>query len=245
LSKDRFSNHAKHYAAFRPTYPKALYEFVFSHVKNFDAAWDAGTGNGQVARDLALRFKKVAATDISEKQLANATRAENIHYSVAGEETSFPDSTFDLITIAQAIHWLDVLKFYNEVSRIGKEKAAIAVWGYGLLSILPEIDTLLHHFYFNVVGSYWDKERRLIDERYKTIPFPFEEIVTPSFHISVDWTLPEFQGYLSTWSSVQKYIQANRVNPVEDFIKEIQPLWKSDRQKINFPLFLRLGKISK
>lgn len=245
LNKDRFSNHAKQYAAFRPAYPKALYDFIFGHVKNFDSAWDAGTGNGQVARDLALRFKKVFATDISEKQLANATRAENIQYSIAGEEPNFPDSSFDLITTAQAIHWFHIPKFYNEVNRVGKKDAVIAVWGYGLLNIHPDIDKTLQNFYVNIVGPYWDKERRLIDDHYKTIPFPFEEIVTPAFHISVDWTLPEFQGYLSTWSSVQKYIHANRVNPVGDFIKEIRPLWKSDRQKINFPLFLRLGKISK
>jgi ubiquinone/menaquinone biosynthesis C-methylase UbiE len=219
VNQGRFSNHAQQYATFRPTYPKALYDFIFKHVRKFDSAWDCGTGNGQVARDLALRFKKVAATDISEMQLANAIRAENIQYSVAGEETNFPDSTFDLITITQAIHWLDISKFYNEVRRVGNEKAAIAVWGYGLLHIFPEIDAHLHHFYFNVVGSYWDKERRLIDDHYKTIPFPFEEIVTSSFHISVDWTLPEFQGYLSTWSSVQKYIQANRVKSSGGFYK--------------------------
>jgi Methyltransferase domain len=203
------------------------------------------TGNGQVARDLALRFKRVFATDISEKQLANAACAENIHYSMAGEETNFPDSSFDLITVAQAIHWLDISKFYNEANRVGKNDAVIAVWGYGLLSIRPDIDKALQNFYFNIVGPYWDKERRFIDEHYETIPFPFKEIATPPFQFAVNWSLPEFQGYLSTWSSVQKYIHANRVNPVEDFIKEIRPLWKSEHQKINFPLFLRLGKISK
>lgn len=244
MIKDRFSNHAQQYATFRPTYPKALYDFIFSHVRNFDSAWDCGTGNGQVARDLSTQFKIVEGTDISEKQLANAFKAKNIFYSKAGEKTTFPDHQFDLITVAQAIHWFDIPKFYKEVQRVGKKDAIIAVWGYSLLSINPEIDKYLHDFYFKIVGPYWDKERRLVDEQYKTIPFPFTEIANPEFKLSFEWTIAEFQGYLSTWSSVQKYIQANQINPVESFMKKIHPLWKSDRQSGNFPLFLRIGKIS-
>jgi Methyltransferase domain len=242
--KDRFSNHAQQYATFRPTYPKALYDFIFSHVNFFGSAWDCGTGNGQVACDLSMQFKIVEATDISEMQLANAFKAKNIFYSTAGEKTTFPDHQFDLITAAQAIHWFDIPEFYKEVQRVGKNDAIIAVWGYSLLSISPEIDKYLHDFYFNTIGPYWDNERRLIDDRYKTISFPFTEIATPEFKLSFEWTREEFQGYLSTWSSVRKYIQANQINPVDDFMKEILPLWKSGRQSITFPLFLRLGKIS-
>ncbi len=241
--KDRFSNHAKQYATFRPTYPKALYDFIFTHVKNFDTAWDAGTGNGQVARDLSVKFKKVYATDISEKQLANAYQTENIFYSIAGEETMFADHQFDLITVAQAIHWFDIPKFYKEVRRVANNDALLAVWGYSLLSVAPEIDEVLKHFYTKVVGPYWDKERKLIDDHYKSIPFLFDEISTPEFKFSLDWTLAEFQGYISTWSSVQKFIQVNQVNPVENFMKEIQPLWKKEQHSINFPLFLRFAKI--
>lgn len=241
--KDRFSSHAKQYAAFRPTYPMELYDFIFTHIKKFDTAWDAGTGNGQVARDLALKFKKVVATDISEKQLLNAYQADTIFYSVAGEETIFPDHQFDLITVAQAIHWFDIEKFYKEVQRVAHKDALLAVWGYSLLSISPEIDKVLTHFYTQVVGSYWDKERKLIDEQYKTIPFPFEEISAPEFRFSFNWTLEEFKGYISTWSSVQKYITANQVNPVDELIKEVRPLWKSEQQTVNFPLFLRLGRV--
>lgn len=244
MIKDRFSNHAKQYAIFRPTYPKELYDFIFSHVKKFDVAWDCGTGNGQVARDLSTRFKVVEATDISEQQLANAYKAENIFYTKADEKTNFPDAHFDLITVAQAIHWFNISEFFKEVKRVAKKDAIIAVWGYSLPTLNPEVDKRLQEFYSKVVGPYWDKERRLIDAQYKTILFPCSEIRTPEFSLSLKWNLEEFQGYLSTWSSVQKYIQANQINPVESFMKEILPLWKSDRQNINFPLFLRLGKIS-
>ena len=154
-----------------------------------------------------------------------------------------PDKHADLITVAQAIHWFDIPEFYKEVMRVANTDAVIAVWGYSLLNISPEIDRFLKHFYTQVVGPYWDAERRLIDQQYKTIPFPFEEIPTPSFDFSFDWTLEEFQGYISTWSAVQKFIKTNHMDPVEDFIKQIKPLWKDEKLTIRFPLFLRLGII--
>jgi len=244
MGKDLFSKHASQYAAFRPTYTKELYEFIFSLVTDFEMAWDAGTGNGQVARDLSGRFKKVFATDISTKQIENAVYAENIIYSIAGETTSFPEKSFDLICVAQAIHWFDRNKFYDEVTRIGKSNAVVAVWGYGLLSVNSGIDALIGDFYVNIVGPYWDKERKLVDDQYKTISFPFEEIQSPVFSFVFQWRFDELRGYLNTWSSVQKFIRENSTNPVEQLMGKIRPLWLAERMSVRFPLFLRVGKMN-
>jgi len=243
MSKDLFSNHANQYATFRPTYPKELYNFIFSYVKNFGTAWDAGTGNGQVARDLSDHFEKVIGTDISAKQLENAYQGDNIFYFQTGETIMFSSKRFDLICVAQAIHWFDRDKFYTEVKRVAKPEAVIAIWGYGLLNIHSGIDFLIEDFYVNIIGPYWDKERKLVDEEYKTISFPFKEIEVPSFSFSFQWTIDELQGYLNTWSSVQKYIKENQTNPVEKLIDQIRPLWHREKIDVKFPLFLRLGRI--
>jgi ubiquinone/menaquinone biosynthesis C-methylase UbiE len=242
--KDLFSYQAKQYASFRPTYPRELYDFIFSHLNHFDMAWDAGTGNGQVASDLAKKFNKIMATDISARQLENAHQRKNIFYSQAGEVTDLPVQSVDLVTVGQAIHWFDREKFYQEVKRVAKPHSLLAVWGYGLVSIHPEIDLHLRHFYAQIVGPYWDKERILIDEQYRTLSFPFEEFRTPSFQFLFEWSLEELRGYLGTWSSVQKYILANKIDPVDNLINKIQTFWRAKLQTINFPLFLRLGKVN-
>jgi len=241
--KDLFSNHSKQYAQFRPTYPDTLYQFIFSHINQFNTAWDCGTGNGQAAHVLAKTFKKVYATDISAAQINNAQRAENIFYSVGGLRTPFKDKSIDLITAAQALHWFDLEQFYQEVNRVGKPNGLLAVWGYSLLNINKSIDPALLDFYKNTVGPFWDEERKLIDEEYKTIPFPFQEIKTPEFDFSFEWTIDQLEGYLISWSAVQKYIKKNKVNPVEMFIEKIRPQWQTGRLTITFPLFLRLGRI--
>jgi SAM-dependent methyltransferase len=243
--KDRFSKHANQYAQFRPTYPPELYEFIFKHIQLFEAVWDCGTGNGQAARDLSTKFKKVFATDISTKQIENAHQTENIFYSIANERSSYTDNSFDLITVAQAAHWFNMEVFSTEVKRVSKPNGIIALWVYGLLSINPHSDILLNHFYTHVVGPYWDKERSHIDEHYKNLYFPFQEIQTPSFSILVSWTLDELEGYLNTWSAVQQYISVHNQNPVEDLISQIKTYWKDGKQPVNFPLFLKLGRIIK
>ena len=96
--KDLFSQHAEQYRKFRPTYPKEIYPFIAGQVPLHEAAWDCGTGNGQVALNLCDYFDQVYATDISENQLKHADRKNNLVYSVApAEKTSFPDSRAAMI----------------------------------------------------------------------------------------------------------------------------------------------------
>jgi ubiquinone/menaquinone biosynthesis C-methylase UbiE len=243
--KDRFSNHSKQYAFFRPTYPQALYDFILSHVNEKNVAWDCGCGNGQVAKDLSNWFKRIEATDVSAKQIENAVAKDNISYRISpAEQTPFENSTFDLITVGQALHWFDIPNFFKEAQRVGKPGGIIAIWGYGLLKINTKIDNPITLFYKEVVGPYWDKERKLVDEQYKNIPFPFREIQSPSFDFSFQWTLDQLHGYLSTWSSVQNFIAAHKTNPVDDLIRSIEPYWSSEEMKVTFPLFLRTGVIS-
>jgi ubiquinone/menaquinone biosynthesis C-methylase UbiE len=98
----------------------------------------------------------------------------NIHYSLQpAEHSSFSDNQFDLITVAQAIHWFDFDKFYAEAKRTLKPAGIIAVLGYGLLQTDQPLQSVIDHFYTKVIGPFWDAERHYIDEAYQTIPFPF------------------------------------------------------------------------
>ena len=51
--KDTFSKNSKEYAKFRHKYPEALFSFCESQIEERGAAWDSGTGNGQVTGELA------------------------------------------------------------------------------------------------------------------------------------------------------------------------------------------------
>lgn len=243
--KDNFSSHAEEYLKFRPTYPRELFEFLLKLVSEKITEWDCGTGNGQVAQELAKYFDKVYATDISEKQIKNSVKRKNIHYKVeSAEETSFPDRFFDLITVAQAIHWFDFNQFYKEVRRTLKPNGIIAVIGYGLIQTDDETDSIINNFYNNIIGPYWDKERKYIDENYETIPFPFKEKETIKLTNEFQWTLEKFIGYLQTWSAVQHFVKKKNQNPIDLIYKDLKEAWKGGNTKpVKFPILLRIGQV--
>jgi SAM-dependent methyltransferase len=243
--KDNFSAQAKLYAQFRPTYPPELYSFILSLVEKKDKAWDCGTGNGQVAQVLAAHFKEVCATDISSKQLEQAPVLPNVLYRIEGaENSSFGDNSFDLITVAQAVHWFDFDKFYATVHRTMQPNGILALVGYGLLYTDPETDAIIQRFYTVVIGSYWDKERKYIDENYRSLPFPFTEIEMPPTESKFEWALPQLLGYLETWSAVQHYIKANNHNPIELIADELKAAWPENEIKtVRFPIISRIGTV--
>ncbi len=246
-TKENFSKQAHLYRKFRPQYPKALLQMLAELPENNVCLWDCGTGNGQVAAALSTAFKTVQATDISTEQIKYAIPKDNIHYSVqAAEKTSFDANQFDLITVAQAMHWFDFDAFYKEVQRVAKKNAILAIWGYGLLRISEEIDVLIDDYYTQIIGPYWDVERKHIDNHYTSIPFPFEALeINRSYSIDLQWKLDELEGYLNTWSSLQKYLREHATNPVDTVIKQIEAYWgKEEIKEVSFPIFLKIGRLT-
>lgn len=243
--KDNFSTISDQYAKFRPDYPQAIYDFLYPLLKQKECAWDCATGTGQVARELAKDFITVEATDMSAEQLKHAYPADNIKYSVQkAEHTTFADDSFDLITVAQAVHWFDFHQFNDEVKRVGRSNSVIALIGYELNNITPEIDTIVRAFYTDVVGSYWDPERRHVQDRYQNIPFPYRELEIPEITNIKLWQLENLIGYLNTWSAVQHYEKKNGNNPVRQIEDDLRKAWGNvETRRVNFPIIFKVGRV--
>lgn len=243
--KDNFSSQSAAYARFRPGYPEALLAHICSQCTGFDAAWDCATGNGQIAAVLAGRFRQVEATDLSENQLKNAIQKPNINYRVAAAEAPlFEPASFDLITVGQAAHWFDLDKFYAEARRVLRPGGVLALIGYNLLTVDPETDALVQHLYADVLGRYWDAERRLVETAYATLPFPFAEMEFPDMSMAYEWEFDQLLGYLNTWSALQHFVKENGVSPLtESFVADLKKVWPEGLVKtVRFPIFGRMGR---
>lgn len=241
---DHFSAHAKTYSRFRPRYSTALFDWLAVVSPGTGHAWDAGTGNGQVAQRLVARFARVTATDASEEQIRNAVPHTRIAYSVAQYESGLPAGSVQLVTVGQALHWFDADAFCKEAKRVLQPKGILAAFAYVHSTIAPELDLLMHHHHSVTLGRYWPREHHLIHEEYRSIALPIDELPAPPFEMQEVWTVEQYLGFLRSWSATQKLIAAQGEEPILAFERTFAEAWGNvARRAVRWPMFIRAGEI--
>jgi SAM-dependent methyltransferase len=242
--QDHYSVIAAKYAAFRPTYPHALFEWLSTLAPSRALVWDCGTGSGQAAAGLAGYFGRVHATDPSQAQLDGAHPHPRISYQVGQEaDSGLPEQSASLVTAAQAAHWFDLIAFYAEVDRILLPGGVLAIWSYSATIIDEAIDPRLDWFRRERVGNDWPPGREHVDDGYSTLPFPYPEFAAPSFSIQMDWDLHQLLGYVSSWSAVARCMEREGTDPLGDLATVISRRWgePATTRRITWPLSIRVG----
>lgn len=243
---DHFAARAAQYRTYRPGYPSALFDHLAQLVERREIAWDCGTGSGQAAVGLARHFGRVVATDASAAQLAHATPHERVEYRVARAEASGLDAgTVDLVTVAQAVHWFDREAFYAEARRVLRPRGVLAVWTYDDVALGDAaLDAVVRRYSREIVGPYWPPERQLVDDRYRTITFPFAELPAPPFTMEERWAAAELAGYLSSWSATARYVAATGRDPIPELQSELASKWgEPDGQRVvRWEVTMRVGR---
>ncbi len=239
-----FSNQSSIYKTYRPQYPQELYDFLIKNVRHTDLALDCGSGNGQVAWKLVEYFDQVIAVDASREQIEQADHHEKITFRNAdASDTGCEDSSVDLLTAAQSLHWFNLDKFYKEAHRVLKPGGLLACWGYGLCSVSEHIDPLIRSFYDDVIGPFWPRQRIHIEQRYNGLRFPYHQLNTPDFIMKKSWRLDQFLGYLRSWSSTNRFIQYKGYDPVRTLAVRLKRQWGNtdDERIISWPVFMKAG----
>lgn len=244
---DHFSELAKRYVDFRPHYPKELFDYLAALVPRESLVWDCAAGSGQATVDLAARFAQVIATDGSAQQLASAPRLPNVEYRLAlAEQSGLETESINLVTVAQALHWFDHDSFFAELRRVLKPGGLLAVWVYATNRIEgQEVDAIVQDYYSNIVGPYWPPERRMTENGYSTISFPFPPITQlPTFRMEARWTLDQLLGYFSTWSATNRFMKAIGRNPLAPLRDKLAEVWGNPAHPrlVVWPLSVRVAR---
>ncbi|KAJ6316793.1 hypothetical protein OIU78_019969 [Salix suchowensis] len=231
-----FVNQAKQYAETRPSYPQQLFQFIASKTPTRDLVWDMGTGSGQAARSLAGIYKRVTGTDKTLKQLEFAPKLPNVSYHHTTpvmsrselEQTVSAQSSVDLVTIAQAMHWFDLHAFYQQTQ--------------SSINFTPLI-----------LNPFGEQQLKLIDDKYRSIDFPFDAVEgadhTGPFKFVAEklMDLDEYLAYLRSWSAYQT-AKTKGVELLRDDhrIESFKRAWNEDghdQKAVKFPVYLRIGKV--
>ncbi|KAF9141783.1 hypothetical protein BGX30_004130 [Mortierella sp. GBA39] len=235
------------YQSFRPGYNSNFFKMVYNyhakHNGHFDTAVDVGTGTGQVAVVLAEKFKQVHGVDASATMLSNAIQKPNIAYHVTkGEDLGvIPTSSVDVLTVAQAMHWFHHPTFFSEVKRVLKPRGTFAAVGYSFV-IFEDHPRATRKIYElgdqpDQLGTLWDSGRLILDNLYKSIDVPLQNVerhyfpssIKSQFHTQTGddvtaataagteaslppvmtgrVTMKHFRNYIKTWSSYKNYCE--------------------------------------
>jgi hypothetical protein len=219
-------------------------------------------------------YKHVIATDPSPGQINNAIQHPAISYHIEASESesnTVPDGQVDLIVVATALHWFNFPSFYDKVNRVAKTNAqsVLATWCYSLCELeTPQLNSLLKHFYVNIIGSYWEPQRRYVDEEYNTIPWPDYVIpidkngkevvdrkrtVIQEFFCERELTVDHFEGYLTSWSSTQTFTEKHDgKSPLyveAEWRDMFRSAWNEGQEgktrRVVYPINLLVGRIDK
>lgn len=242
---DHFSTIAADYARFRPRYPASLFTYLAAVCRHHDHAWDCATGSGQAAVGLADHFARVTATDASAGQILHAISHPRVTYRVAPADASGLDAeSCDLVTVAQAMHWLDAPAFFREARRVARAGSIVAVWGYErMICHTPAIQEVFDRFNDEVVRPYWPPQRVIVEDGYRSLAFPFDEFEAPAFELEGTFTVETLARHVGTWSATNRYRQATGEDPVPAFQLELQRVWPADHElePVRWPGAMRIG----
>jgi SAM-dependent methyltransferase len=162
------------------------------------------------------------------------------------EASGLADSSMDAITVCQALHWLDLPRFFDEAKRVLVRNGALVVSVYSDPELADAaLDPILQHYNKGIVGQYWPAERKLVDERYRSIKFPFQELPVPQLSMERAWNLEQLVGYLRSWSATVRYIEAKDLDPTEEFRATLARPWGDPQmpKRIIWPFTIRACRL--
>jgi SAM-dependent methyltransferase len=241
LNAATFGQDAARYARARPTYPDALFDWLLQWAPSRRCAWDVGCGSGQATLALAARFDTVIANDIAAEQIAQAPRRPNIRYeAAAAEDLRLAPASVDLVTVATAVHWFDLDRFYPLVQRALAPRGVFAAFGYGTVKLEPPLHDLMR-VAFRPIKPYWSEGNVALWKGYPDLPLPFTPLAAPDFVIELDWTLDQFLDYAGTWSALKRHAAETGTDLIAEVRAAFADAWGPGSRRVRFPLALRAG----
>lgn len=249
-SEHRFGAAAEVYSTFRPEYSREIFERILAHLpaNRRHCALDLGAGTGKATRPLKEYFAEVIAVEpderMAEKILAAAPGAMVCVSSA--EAFSQPPDSVDLVNIATALHWMDVPRVMENVTRWLRLGGILAVYG----GDFPRLPDPLRAIIREEFRQHWDRFR---DQRLVRKEFP-QSIVRAAPGLDVfqedsisqmaAMTAAEFSGFCRSTSYGGAYGRSLEDGEAywRDLERRMREAWAEETFPVNSQLYLILAR---
>ena len=137
---ERFTDKAKNYEKYRPSYPKESLDIIQDEchltLNNDIVIADIGSGTGKFTELLLEKGCTVYAIEPNDnmREIADSKFISNLNYKSinnTAENLRLDDNSVDLITVAQALHYFDLDKIKRQFKRILKSnRKVVLLWNF-------------------------------------------------------------------------------------------------------------------
>lgn len=167
--RERFSGFADTYDAFRPQPPDALAELLcqLAQVTRPALVADFGCGTGLSTRYWAEKAAMVIGIDPTHDMLAQARRHASLphiwYMTGFAQQIPLPNGCADIVTCAQAFHWMDPEPTLAEAARILRRGGVFAAFDY-------DFPPLMHDWRANAAYDEMEACVRRIEQEHQLSP---------------------------------------------------------------------------
>lgn len=245
------------YSEFCPVYPRQVETTLTTYMRSerssgFNTALDVACSSGQSTFRLCNEFENVIGLDISQTRIEQAEQkkkyqeVENVKFMV-GDAHHLPieSSSMDLLTCANAWHWLNAEVFYAEAKRVLKPRGCIAVYGHGVrVEDNQRIKNAFDTFHAELFQYDCFAEQNLhVLNNYASVSLPFLNTQRIELEFSQKSSIDTL---LCLFSSISMYNSYCQKYPENTLLQKIRANYEREDDKcevetFTFPCFVIMG----
>jgi len=265
------SGSGDNYHTYRPKYPNKIINKISElNIKSKQNYLDIASGTGQLFFDIFKQYSNLTcANDLSEIQLNSLISqhekskekddkrqylfiaCDALELNEKMKERQFENVKYDLITIAEAFHWLNEENLLNYIkNNLLKSDGVLFITSYYYLNMSYVSDNEEFNKKGNEQSKYLtdliyqyrhEKLKSSLDTEYINVKFKnyYTNIEKDSFEHEEVMNLSILVNYLSTWSFYHTYLNENKEGP--DPLQEFKIKVLNDFKELNESKELKSG----
>lgn len=166
----------------RPQYPSEFFELLRDYAEGpLKLTVDFACGTGQATIALARISEKVMGVDASAvmiKEANNVNHPQSVSFRVGKEADlldMFEPNSVDMVTVAEAAHWLKYPEMFNSVHTILRAGGTFAIWAYAPVFTIvnhAQATALIQAQLRKDLVPLFESGVRLLFDYYKDIQYP-------------------------------------------------------------------------